>query len=238
MMSMMVGLYAVIAKIQWTQGLHICHTELPADVNAVLNLEAAALNLAPRLKSKLRNGLVGFTAQGDITFRLAHGGGRRGRRMRSAGYCYGPRTQSLNPLHGYAKLGRRTTPKKIRRRRRNNQEMRLKSPKATAGFFHCEIVSLSIDEPRLASRSGDLVISKQQLQGNMRLLAAKVCRPFEVPVRIDQSKLHPALPENSVAIPNAPPGVARLAMVSRFSSQNSRSSCSVCSMPICGRQPV
>src|SRR5215469_2121815 len=152
---------------------------------------------------------------------------------------YGLRTQSLNPLHGYAQLRGWTTPKKIRRCSGNNQKMRLKRADARSSFFQREIVSLSIDEQQLASGSGNLIIRKQQFQRNMRLFAAKVCRAFEVPVGIDQRKLHPALPENSLAMANAAADVPkRLAMLSRFSSQNSRSSSRVCSMPICGCQPV
>src|SRR6185437_8431802 len=107
--------------------------------------------------------------------------------------------QSSKPLHRHAQLRWRTSPEQIGRSRRNYQKVRCKSRYAVFGFRQIETVGLRVDQQCFMSSFAQLACGEHEFQRNMRISASEVGRSLEVPVRIDQGKLHPTLPENSVA---------------------------------------
>src|SRR5438270_11919558 len=162
--------------------------------------------------------------------------------MRPDGHLDGRALQAGDPFHGNAQLRRRTAPEQIRRRGGDHQKVRMKSIDAPPGFRQVEIVGLGIDQQRLMAGGEKLAGGEHQFQRNVRLLAAEISGALEVPVRIDQGKLHPALPESSVARANGASAGARerrrLASTAWFSSQNSRSRRMVFSRLTSGFHPV
>src|SRR5581483_1974562 len=131
--------------------------------------------------------------------------------------------QTGKPLHRHTQLRRRTAPKQIGWSRRNNQKVWRKRIEATLGFRQAQIIGLRVNQQSIMPSGAQLIAAKHEFQGNVRVLASKIGRALEIPVGIEQSKLHPALPESSVASAYACAGTdARLCVASTpwFSSQN------------------
>src|SRR5262249_13467442 len=133
-------------------------------------------------------------------------------------------------------------PEEIRWRRGNHQEVRLEGIDAATRLGQAEIVRLGIQQKRIVSGGVQAVAGEQQFQRNMRFPATEVGRAVEVPIGIDESKLHPALPDNSVARANDPTAGAdarlRMEIAPWFSSQNLHKSWIVVRRAIFGFHPV
>src|SRR6184192_3122584 len=83
MVTMPVEFDWIVVEVERTERLHICDSQCGADVFAFVIAPAATDDLLPRLVGELRQGLIRFPAQREITFRLAQRSTRCCRRMRT-----------------------------------------------------------------------------------------------------------------------------------------------------------
>ena len=113
--------------------------------------------------------------------------------MRSDKHLLRSSADSAKPFCGNSDLGRRTSPEQIGGRRRNHQKVRIKFCNSVPGLCHRELIGLGIYDKSFVTCLFYLVRREQQLERNMRIAAAEVSRASEVPVRIDECKLHHAV---------------------------------------------
>src|SRR5581483_1720343 len=100
-------------------------------------------------------------------------------------YLYRSPIQSCKPLARNSQLGRRTSPKQIRRRRGDHQKVWIELVELLPNLFNCQLMQLSIDQQRFMSALFDLVKRKQQLQRVVWVLAPKINRSLKIPCRVD-----------------------------------------------------
>ena len=116
---------------------------------------------------------------------------RSGRSVRTNCNPRSPFTQSRKPLDRNTQLRLRAAPEQIRRRCRNDEEVRGKLVHVRAYCREVEPVGQRIDDQRFMTGGADLVVREQQFQRVMSFATSKrVGRTFERPRRIYQSKLH------------------------------------------------
>src|SRR6266567_8597468 len=113
MMAMFALFDVKVLKAERAEFLHICHAKARVQVNARSIAPTAAINLGPRVRGELGEGLVRFAAHGNIAIQLLQGRGRSRGRMRANCNLYGIAAQFVKPLLRNAQLGRRATPEKI-----------------------------------------------------------------------------------------------------------------------------
>src|SRR5437763_9650061 len=157
MMPVLMQLDGLLAEVQGRKRLHICHSQIGAEMFAFVVMPAAARNISPSLEGELRERLIGLTSHCDFASRFAQGCSRCCGRMRTDGDLCSAATQGREPLLRHPKLRWRTTPEQIRRCGRNHEEVRMKVPHRGSYFGRAQVLDVCIYQKRFAVTPNHLV---------------------------------------------------------------------------------
>src|SRR3954453_5457348 len=120
------------------------------------------------------------------------------------------------PLLRNSHLRRRTPPEQVRWRGRNDQEVRRKRIQSSLRLFRRDVIVLRIDQQWFVSCFTNFVVSEQQLERIVRIMAPEIGRALEIPVRIDERKLHAAPGRSCKRMLDTGSGVVTGSNTSRF----------------------
>jgi hypothetical protein len=104
--------------------------------------------------------------------------------MRANGYMRTDSREGAEPLLRNAQLGRRTTPKKIRRRCGDYEKVGLEITQAWRDVACAESFNCSIDHECVSTSDSYLLRRKQELKRIVRVGTTEVGRAIESPIRI------------------------------------------------------
>src|SRR5947209_8579803 len=138
-------LYLVIVKTQGAKVSHVGHCTRECDVFSIDRLPATSLNGRPRCVSEFWQDLIRFSAKNDVAIKFSESGGRRRRSMGSDRDLNGSALQIFEPLPRNPQFGRGTSPKQVRRRSGNNQEVRHEFCKLCSHFRQSQAIGMRID---------------------------------------------------------------------------------------------
>src|SRR5579862_7469628 len=156
-MTMRVGLYVVIVKIESSQSLHVGNGSCRSDLESISGFPAATVDFGPRSRGQLRQRFIRLAAHGDITLQFAQ---RRGRRRGTVGtdgdlYCFA--LQRGEPLLRNTQLGWRTAPEQIRRRGRNDKKIGSEPVELMPDVLHRQLIDVGVNQNRFVIGGTDLI---------------------------------------------------------------------------------
>src|SRR5262249_50803322 len=161
--------------------------------------EATAFDRLPGCVGEFRDVSVRLATESNVRTGLSECRDRGCRRMWANDHLLGATGQSSDPALRDADLRWRTPPEEIGRRRGNDDEIGIETVDARAGRGDIDVLSLGIDELCFVAGSTHLLHGEHQFEWDVRIAAAKVGGPGEVPIRIDEGKSHDQLASNEFA---------------------------------------
>src|SRR6185312_4971718 len=137
--------------------------------------------------------LVGFAQHGDIAIELGESGAGGGGAVRADGDKDGVGeggAQLAHPKCGHAQLGLRAAPEEVGGRGGEDDELGIETAQPGNGGCGSEVFEMGVENDGVVAGELKLLLTEEQLEGEMGFVAAEVGRAGEIPSRLDEGVAH------------------------------------------------